>query len=319
MTAGNRAGTNFLLDPAKECQLGRGTDCAVVLTDPLCPLCSRVHAVVERRDGAWVVRDRNSRNGTYVNGQKVDDAVLGDGHVLKIGSTEFVFHQSDEPPTIGSAANLNLTQTIIKDAKVDIRESDVFAVTPVGSAEHANDLLLLYQLSIKFLGSGEASDVIRQALVLLSERTAASVVGFLWRSDDGQLKPKLVMPERAAKRVVLSDSLTRMVCDEGRAIWIANQQSTADDETLQHYADALCVPLVHDGCELGAVHVYLDQGRFRQSDFDFSISLANITARALVRARHEASLQTDVDRLKARSPGYDGLVGECPSMVQLRS
>ena len=64
--------------------------------------------------------------------------------------------------------------------------------------------------------------------------------------------------------------------------------------------------------------MYLDRGRFRQSHFDFAISLANITAVALVRALHEESLVTDFQRLKEKSPGYDELVGESPAMRELK-
>ena len=55
----------------------------------------------------------------------------------------------------------------------------------------------------------------------------------------------------------------------------------------QHYADAICVPLVHEGTTLGAIHVYLEKGRFKQTDFDVAIPLANILTVALVRARRE--------------------------------
>src|SRR5207237_1181154 len=110
-------------------------------------------------------------------------------------------------------------------------------------------------------------------------RTAASVVGFLWIDDDGKLQPKLVIPEQPAHPVALNEALTRLVCQEKHAVWIANQSAAgAAEDTLEHYADALCVPLVNSGRVLGAMHVYLDRGRFRHAQFDFSISLANITA-----------------------------------------
>src|SRR5262245_3343541 len=67
MTNGARAGTQFLLDPARPNRVGRGLDCDVILTDPLS---SRVHALVVCQDGDWWVRDAGSRNGTYVSGQK---------------------------------------------------------------------------------------------------------------------------------------------------------------------------------------------------------------------------------------------------------
>ena len=42
---------------------------------------------------------------------------------------------------------------------------------------------------------------------------------------------------------------------------------------MQHYADALCVPLVDGETVLGAIHVYLDRAGSARADFDFAISL----------------------------------------------
>ena len=318
MTVGHRAGQNYLLDSAIENQIGRGTECGIMLTDALC---SRVHAVVVRQDNVWRVRDASSRNGTFVNGQKIDEASLAEGHYVRVGTTEFVFHQSpDPPPSFGSSGDLNITQTIVKDTRVGDFDSPYFATSALRDPDHVHDLLLLHQLSIRLLGCSDPQDLMRSALDLLRTRTKASVVGFLWIDDDGRLKPKLVMPERPAQPVVLNEELTRLVCQQGRAVWIANQQfAPATEKTLEHYADALCVPLVSSGKVLGAMHVYLDRGRFRQSHFDFAISLANITAVGLVRALYEESLETHFDRLKESQPGYDELIGESQPMRELKA
>jgi transcriptional regulator with PAS, ATPase and Fis domain len=106
-------------------------------------------------------------------------------------------------------------------------------------------------------------------------------------------------------------------------VWVANQASTTDAQDLGHFADAVCAPLVRraDGerTTLGAIHVYLEDGRFRQSDFDFIISVANIVAIALVRARAQSSLESDYQRLVEKSPGYDELIGDCQPMRDLKS
>ncbi|HUY32267.1 MAG TPA: sigma 54-interacting transcriptional regulator [Pirellulales bacterium] len=315
-TAGQRAGANLLLDPLHKTRIGRGTECTIMLPDALC---SRVHAVIAREDEVWLVRDANSRNGTFVNGQKVDEAVLGEGHHVRVGSTEFAFHQSEQPPTVGPSTDLNVTQTLIKDTRVGALGGDSFAISAANHPDQAQELLVLYQLSIRLLGCTDPNELMRIVLELLRERTRASVVGFLWTSDDGKLKPKLVIPERSAAHVSLSEPLTRLVCEEGHAVWIANQQSHASEDTLQHYADAICVPLVAPGGALGAIHIYLEKGRFRQSHFDFAISVANIVTVAMIRVRKEESLETDFARLKAKTPGYDELVGDCPSMQDLKA
>ena len=316
MTVGHRAGTCYLLERGTDVRIGRGTECAVMLTDPLC---SRVHAVLWYQGNTWRVRDADSRNGTFVNGQKVDDAVIADGHFLRVGSTEFSFHETEEePPAFGPASDLNVTQTVVKDARVGDFDSKFFAMSALRDEEHTRDLLLLYQLSIKLLGCSDPQALLPLALDLLLSRTRASVVGFLWIDDDGRLKPKLVAPQAASQTVQLNETLTRMVCDEKRAVWIASQQAAGAKNALEHYADAICVPLVSDGKVLGAVHVYLDRGRFRHSHFDFCISLANITAVALVRSLNQERIATDFQRLKEKSPGYDELVGESPAMRDLK-
>jgi Nif-specific regulatory protein len=316
MTVGHRAGNHYSLDPDGENRIGRGTECCVLLTDPLC---SRVHAVITREEGMWRVRDASSRNGSFVNGQKVDDATLADGHFVRVGSTEFAFHESPLPPPSSPLSDLNVTQTLVKDAGLDEIDSRYFAVSALNDAEHARDLLLLYQLCIKLLGTSDPRALLPPALDLLRMRTRASVAGFLWIDDLGQLQPKLVVPEAAAATARLNDSLTNLVCDQKRAIWIASQQAAGGDNALEHYADALCVPLVVGDTVLGAMHVYLDHGRFRQSQFDFAISLANITAVALGRSLREVSLTSDLTRLKEASPGFDELVGESPPMLDLKA
>ncbi len=317
INSGSKTGTSYVLDTGGENLIGRGTECQIMVTDPLC---SRIHAVVEQRNGAWVVCDQ-SRNGTFVNGQKIDEAVLDEGHVLRTGSTEFTFSQSEQPPTAVEELELGgVTQTVVKDAAVDAYESSALdGLALLRDSEQVQDLLLLHQLSIHLLGSANANDVVREALELLRERTAASLVGFLWVSDDGQLKPKLVLPERSDGTMVLSDSLTHLVTKQRRAVWIANQQAGSPSESLRHYADALCVPLIHKDSVLGAVHLYLDRGRFRQSQFDFAISLANITSVALARARYEQCLESALENLRARTGVFDELVGESPPMLELKT
>src|SRR5262249_22166072 len=110
MTAGPRVGTQFLLSEGKQNRIGRGLDCDVILIHPLS---SRVHAIIVCEDGDWWVRDAGSRNGTYVNGQKIDEARLIDGAALKVGSTEFDFRQSLSKPS--DTSRLDHTQTIIRD------------------------------------------------------------------------------------------------------------------------------------------------------------------------------------------------------------
>ena len=52
---------------------------------------SRLHAVLEEFPAGWSLRDMGSRNGTFVNGQKLmGERVLGPGDEVRIGRTRLV-------------------------------------------------------------------------------------------------------------------------------------------------------------------------------------------------------------------------------------
>jgi hypothetical protein len=59
---------------------------------------SKRHAAIGRVRGQAVVKDLGSRNGTFVNGQKVEKAILSCGDRLKVGSVMLRFFQEDETP-----------------------------------------------------------------------------------------------------------------------------------------------------------------------------------------------------------------------------
>jgi hypothetical protein len=74
-----------------------GTDPANDLTLPADPTVSRLHAALERYGADWCVRDLDSRNGTFVNGQRVwRERPLRPGDELRVGATRLVC-RNDQP------------------------------------------------------------------------------------------------------------------------------------------------------------------------------------------------------------------------------
>lgn len=55
---------------------------------------SRRHAVFQFNAGSFELTDTGSLNGTYVNSDRVDSAVLKDGDEVRIGKFVFVFYAS---------------------------------------------------------------------------------------------------------------------------------------------------------------------------------------------------------------------------------
>ena len=68
--------------------LGRAADCAVRTDDAMV---SRKNCKISFSGGRWTVEDLGSSNGTFVNGRRVKDAVLGDNDLVTIGNVDLVF------------------------------------------------------------------------------------------------------------------------------------------------------------------------------------------------------------------------------------
>lgn len=53
---------------------------------------SKNHFIIEEDEGEYYLRDLGSKNGTYVNGTKIDDEViLEDGDIIELNEIKFVF------------------------------------------------------------------------------------------------------------------------------------------------------------------------------------------------------------------------------------
>jgi DNA-binding response OmpR family regulator len=67
----------------KTLTVGRLDDNTIVILDRLA---SRRHAMLERQHGQYAIRDVGSRNGTFVNGERISEPlVLRDGDEIQIG------------------------------------------------------------------------------------------------------------------------------------------------------------------------------------------------------------------------------------------
>ena len=89
---GPNAGSKYVLD-ADLTTAGRHPDSDIFLDDITV---SRRHAEFARAGGDYRVRDVGSLNGTYVNRERTDDAVLGHGDEVQIGKFKLVFFSGGE-------------------------------------------------------------------------------------------------------------------------------------------------------------------------------------------------------------------------------
>ena len=83
-------GVRFPLDSTSPAPItiGRSPESTIFLDDVTV---SRKHAQVTHHDGVWSIADSGSLNGTYVNRERVDHAVLQDQDEVQVGKYRFIF------------------------------------------------------------------------------------------------------------------------------------------------------------------------------------------------------------------------------------
>ncbi len=316
MNSGSNSGARFELKATEDNFLGRDWECRVVLNDPQC---SRKHARIYANEDGWWIEDNGSSNGTYVNGQTIHEARLDEGNMIRIGGSAFTFTEtiiqklSDDESKTGEMRGLT-AQTVILDESHDPMDTGQYTLDFLKGHDWGQDFFFLFQLSVKLLGLDDPEAMIQTCMKRLTERTDASAAGFLWASDGGGLKPKVVYPKELTNELTLNPELTRRVVAQGHAIRVEYDTAGKGD-----FADSICVPLNSAGKIKGAIHLYRKGTRFHDSHFNLACAIANIMVRSLDRADRHSVLAADHSRLKQKSANFDELLGESPKMLELKS
>lgn len=160
--------TNFLHEPriilqGKFCQIGRGQDNDIVLSDSSV---SKKHAQLAFNNEQWVVTDLNSSNGVLVNDQRTDEAILQNGDRIKIGRLEFLFESDNEVTSGERLASVLFEETTDKQQQAKPAKS--LRKAKAGKARTAKSK---QRTSPKLPG-----------LLLLAVAATAAVLLYMWRS-----------------------------------------------------------------------------------------------------------------------------------------
>ena len=158
---------------------------------------SRLHALLENLPSGWCIRDLNSRNGTFLNGQRIwGDQPLRPGDEIRVGRTTLVF-RVDAPmergkTTAGSAEPPELTRRerdVLLALCAPLMSEDVFrqpaSIHDIATALVVTDAAVkqhLLRLYDKFGVSGDgerrrtklANEALRRGAITLAEVRAAT-------------------------------------------------------------------------------------------------------------------------------------------------
>ncbi|AWW35858.1 MULTISPECIES: FHA domain-containing protein [Streptomyces] len=111
-------------------RFGRKSDNDVII---ISTSASRLHAEILPEDGAFVLYDRNSRNGTFVNERRVTRHVLATGDSIRIGDETFLFETQEAMETVMDLSQLEMLRADNSANPGDLRVT-VTGGGPVGLA-----------------------------------------------------------------------------------------------------------------------------------------------------------------------------------------
>jgi pSer/pThr/pTyr-binding forkhead associated (FHA) protein len=77
------------------------------------------HAEILLRGNEVVIKDLNSTNGTFINGERVTDAVLKPGQTLRLGTVEMRLEGSDAAAAAAARKKLDHTSIIPQGVKLN--------------------------------------------------------------------------------------------------------------------------------------------------------------------------------------------------------
>ncbi|MGE5187314.1 MAG: FHA domain-containing protein [Acidobacteriota bacterium] len=126
---GNDLGQVLAVQPGKTYTIGRAIDNDLVLTDIAV---SRKHFELRHEDGAWVIADRGSGNGTVVNGNIEDNPfMLANGDLVEIGNTIFRFEQPNGVSRRQPGFDIDVDEEMSTVAGKAMHTDPIEAATPV--------------------------------------------------------------------------------------------------------------------------------------------------------------------------------------------
>jgi HD-GYP domain-containing protein (c-di-GMP phosphodiesterase class II) len=282
---------------------------------------SRRHAEIFRIGEMYFIRDLGSRNGTYVNEEKVTEELLRVGDEVKIGSTLMVFEDkrskiAKDSGRIGSSGNLDTlaATTVIRIG--DSPTDDDLTMDPGQETQESRDLQVLYKVA-KTLASERDVKGLSKKVIRLSAEAIGADHGycFIRHSERGEITLSGAFEKEGKKAPVVSKNIIRRVLKFGRAVMTSD--ASTDDRFRDHGSvvmkqirAVICAPLVTTDQLAGVL--YLSTSKLTEAFSSEDLELVTAVGIQAGMAIQGMSFQL------AQEKSYLELVGALVAAVELR-
>ncbi len=321
VTAGPLADSTYFLTEA-EIRIGRDPSNSLAISDLSL---SRRHCLLGQGKDGYRIRDLDSRNGTFVNGEVVSEQTLNHGDQISVGDSVFVFlvkEDTDEAIMRAVEFDDHITQ-----ATAQIRPQDVLYLQPErilkelpATSRLGRNLNALLKISRVVHSISNLDQLQAQILALIFEAVPAERGAILLDGQGNEkFSSRFVHPPASNRGEPLrvSRTITRQVMEQGVAILGADVPGSgglSEVKSLVNFnvRSLLCVPLTVFQKVIGCI--YLDtttsSARFDKDHLELVASMAGISAVALENARRLLWLEQENLRLAAEINLQHNMVGE---------
>ena len=293
---------------------------------------SRHHARIASEDGRWTLTDLDSRNGTLVNGARVDQQALASLDEIVLGDTRFLFvtdddEQTDLPPEDTAWIRPTVAETVVGD-RIELLSRGRLS----GSRDElqlANEALIsLFRYSATVSEANTLPQLFERLVGAVEEAIGTDrVVPIVVDPDTAERKPWLRQAsafDRKLAELPVSRSIIDFAFDERLSVL---SHAPAEDERfrespsiqLNRIATAMCVPLRSGDNLLGAIYADRlgDAEPFTRTHLELLTALAMPTVVAINNIRSTQALNRERQTLEREVRGQFHIIGDSPGILGL--
>ncbi|WP_417848688.1 ATP-binding protein [Thalassoglobus sp.] len=281
---------------------------------------SRQHAVFSYEEDSWRIVDKNSSNGTFVNGKLVESSILQQGDQIQLGRTILLFSSEHKEDLEAASARINL----VPDHAADDRSRIVGQARSegVGIAGHwgqaGANLQLLYQITEEVVRPTASRDELLRRILDLTLESVGADRGCMLVTDSktDRIEPSVVSHRPGVnvdERMPISTTVVEYVIQNGQAVRTSDAQHDSRFDGGQSILKAgirevMCAPM-HGRYELMGV-IYVDttnspmqfedpqRGQFNDQLLRLLLAIGRQSALAIENFRYQDSMIT-AERLAA--------------------
>lgn len=275
--------------------LGRAENNSITMPDPFC---SSNHAVIERENGRVYVRDDASKNGTYVNGQRIQGkTLLNKGDEILIGSTRIIYDKElstnvemrDVAPL---SENVNTIMQLDHILEKNRMITTVKAAVPMDMEQMKTEhraLSVMSKVSGALLLHKPLNELLDYVMDLINENLPMDRgVLMLKEGNPPQMIPKVVRVNNKKlekEKIQVSQTIINKVVNQNSSILTSDTQSDTRFKAKEsiissNIRSAMCVPLFNNKEIIGII--YADRtslaNPFNEEDLKLLTLLSNLAA-----------------------------------------